>query len=115
MSDNQIKKAVDLIFERMDSEWSDGLVGYLRNADMEAFRTALQIEHRRRWEEFYAEFNSRDEHQAWEEFCAKRGLDPLVAGIEERKLVNEFNDQWFGQKLVCEFNDQWSDWLRQAV
>jgi hypothetical protein len=95
MSADQIKKAVDLIFEHMDSESRDGLVGYLRNADMEAFRTALQIEHERRWEEFYAEFG-RDETQAWEEFCAKRGLDPLVAGIEDRKLVREFNDEWFG-------------------
>ena len=95
MSDDQIKKAVDLIFERMDSEGSDGLVGYLRNADMEAFRTALQIEHQRHWEEFHAKYG-RAEHQAWEEFCAKRGVDPLVAGIEDEKLVREFNDAWVG-------------------
>lgn len=97
MSD--VKKAVDLIFEHMDSEYSDGLVGYLRNADMEAFRTALQIEHQRRWQEFYAEF-SRGENQAWQEFCAKRGVDPLVAGIEDRKLV-------------CEFNGHLPDWPRR--
>ena len=95
MSDDQIKKAVDLIFEHMNSEYPTALVGYLRNADMEAFRTALQIEHQRQWEEFYAEFG-RDEAQAWEEFCAKRGVDPLVAGIEDRSLVCEFNDEQFG-------------------
>jgi hypothetical protein len=79
----------------MESTYRDGLVGYLRDADMEAFRTALQIEHHRRWEEFFAEYG-RDEAHAWEEFCAKRGVDPLVAGIEDEKLVREFNDEWFG-------------------
>jgi hypothetical protein len=95
LSDDQIEKAVALIFEHMESSCSDAFVGYLRNADMEAFRTALHIEHQRRLEEFYAKFG-RDEEQAWEEFCAKRSLDPLVAGIEDRALVTEFNDEQFG-------------------
>lgn len=53
MADDPIRKAVALIFQVDDTDWSDAFVECLRNADMNAFRSALVAEHTRRWEEFY--------------------------------------------------------------
>jgi hypothetical protein len=58
MTNDPISKAVALIFQVHDTDWCDALVACLRNADMDAFRTALIAEHERRWEEFYAKHPS---------------------------------------------------------